>query len=209
VTVATLAILALLSYLIGSIPTAYLMGRAVKGIDIREHGSGNPGATNVFRVVGKAAGSATLAIDALKGYLPVFLAKHYFPSSPVVAVAAGLAAIAGHNWTVFLNFKGGKGVATSAGVFLALTPVPALIALGCFLASFLISGHVSVGSLFAAASFPPTMWFTTHSVPLTAVGTFCAVLVIALHKKNIRRLLNKEEPKAIRRNDPGVRGEQP
>src|SRR5207248_39804 len=140
-------------------PTAYLMARWLKGIDIREHGSGNPGATNVFRVVGKAAGSATLAIDALKGYAPVLLVKHSMPQAQVVAVAVGLAAIVGHNWTVFLNFKGGKGVATSAGVFLALAPVPSAIALACFLAGFLISGHVSVGSIVAAASFPPAVWF--------------------------------------------------
>lgn len=194
-----IGLLVLLAYLIGSIPTAYLMTRWLKGVDIREHGSGNPGATNVFRVVGKGAGSATLAIDALKGYLPVFLVRHFLPAAPAVAVAAGMAAIAGHNWTVFLNFKGGKGVATSAGVFLALTPVPTLVALACFLAVFLTSGHVSLGSIAAALSFPPAMWFSTHSRPLTAVGTFCALLVIVLHRKNIRRLLNKEEPKAIRR----------
>jgi glycerol-3-phosphate acyltransferase PlsY len=197
--VATLAIVALLSYLLGSIPTAYLMGRMIKGIDIREHGSGNPGATNVFRVVGKTAGTVTLAIDAVKGYLPVILAKHFLPELPAAGILAGLAAIAGHNWTVFLNFKGGKGVATSGGVFLALTPVPMLVSIGFFLVAFFISGHVSVGSIVAALTFPPVLWLTTHSPSMTAIACICAAILILLHRNNIRRLLNKEEPKAIRK----------
>ena len=183
------------SYLLGSIPTGYCMAKGLKGIDIREHGSGNPGATNVFRVVGKLPGIFTLLIDGLKGFLPVWLALKYDPHNIIFASILGLSAISGHNWTIFLNFKGGKGVATSAGVFLALVPVPSLIAFGFFLIGLLASRHVSIGSMSGAVSLCISTWIFTYSKYLTFLSLFCALLIIYLHRKNINRLLHNEEPK--------------
>ena len=183
------------SFLLGSFPTGYLLGRALKGIDIREHGSGNPGATNVFRVVGKPAGALTLLIDLLKGFLPVLAASKLEPGNVLWASAVGLAATAGHNWSVFLRFKGGKGVATSAGVFLALAPIPTAISGLFFVLGLYASGHVSVGSMTGAAAMCASMWFVTGSKFLTALSVFCALLIFYLHRKNISRLLRHEEPK--------------
>lgn len=183
------------AYLLGSVPTGYLMGRALKGIDIREHGSGNPGATNVFRVVGRGPGVVTLLLDAFKGFLPVEAAMRVAPDSLWKIALIGLAAIAGHNWSLFLRFRGGKGVATSTGVFLALLPKPTLIAFAVFLAGFLSTGHVSLGSMAGAVSLIFSVWFFTRSPFLTALALFCALLILYLHKKNIRRLLNRQEHK--------------
>jgi glycerol-3-phosphate acyltransferase PlsY len=182
-------------FLLGSFPTGYLMGKTIKGIDIRQHGSGNPGATNVFRVVGKTAGAATLLIDALKGYLPVHAALRMEPQNILFASWIGLAAIAGHNWSVFLAFKGGKGVATSAGVFLALAPLPTAIAAVFFLAGFFASGHASMGSMVAALALSVSTWFLSSSRFLAALAAFCAILVIFLHRKYISRLVRRQEPK--------------
>ena len=189
----TLAVMG--AFLLGSVPTGYLLTRALKGIDIRGHGSGNPGATNVFRVVGKGAGILTLAIDILKGWAPVFLATRLFPGDRVLASFVALAAIAGHNWTPFLMFRGGKGVATSIGAFLALVPGPAGIAIGCFAACFLITRIVSLSSLAGAAALVVSTALLTRSIFLSSLTAFCALLVFILHKKNISRLLHGEEPK--------------
>src|SRR5208282_4716853 len=113
---------------------------------IRQYGSGNPGAANVYRTIGKGPGIATLAIDGLKGFLPVLLAKHFYPENYQVQVLCGALAILGHVWTIFLRFKGGKAVATSAGVFLALSPKPALGAFAIFGAGVMLTSHISVGS---------------------------------------------------------------
>jgi glycerol-3-phosphate acyltransferase PlsY len=182
-------------FLLGSFPTGYLMGKSLKGVDIRRHGSGNPGATNVFRVVGKTAGALTLLIDALKGYLPVHIVLRMEPQNILFASLIGLAAIAGHNWSIFLSFKGGKGVATSAGVFLALSPLPTAVAAGFFLLGFLASGHVSAGSILGALALPVSAWVFTSSMFLTAFTVLCAAIVIFLHRKNISRLIRREEPK--------------
>lgn len=184
-----------LAYFIGSIPTGYLMGKMLKGIDIREHGSGNPGATNVYRFVGKMAGVATLLIDGLKGYFPVYLAMQEPRFSEWQLALIGLCAIAGHNWTCFLNFRGGKGVATSAGVFLALIPLPMLVALIAFLIALLATRHVSVGSMLGAVSLCVSTWFITASKFLTGLTVFCALLILYLHRKNIHRLMHHQEPK--------------
>ncbi|MBI2916008.1 MAG: glycerol-3-phosphate 1-O-acyltransferase PlsY [Elusimicrobia bacterium] len=191
----SLVLLFLFSYFLGSIPTAYLMGKYLKGIDIRQFGSGNPGATNVFRTVGKTAGIVTLLIDILKGFAPVFASLRILPGRYDLAAGIGLAAIAGHNWTLFLNFHGGKGVATSAGVFLALVPIPTLLALGFFAVGLMITQHVSVGSMMGALSLPLTTWIFTSSKLLTSLSIFCALLILYLHKKNIHRLIRGEEQK--------------
>ena len=183
------------AYLIGSLPTGYLMTRCLKKIDIRTVGSGNVGATNVFRVAGPWAGSATLLVDFLKGFFPVLILAHNFNFTLAQLYCIGLAAIAGHNWTIFLRFKGGKGVATSAGVFLALLPKPLAIAVAIFLIVFLIFKTVSLGSIVAAISLPVSTWCTTRSVFSTIVTASCAALVLVMHRKNIQRLIDGTEPK--------------
>src|SRR3989338_2469538 len=183
------------SYLCGAIPTAYLMGKFLKGIDIRQHGSGNPGATNVFRVVGKTAGIITLLVDGLKGFLPVALALKFFPENLAFVIGIGLAAILGHNWTIFLKFKGGKGVATSCGVFLALLPIPTLISLIFFTLGLLLTGHVSLGSMFGAFSLVMSSWILDYPKILTFFSLFCSLLIFYLHKKNIQRIIQGQEPK--------------
>ena len=139
----------LAAYASGSIPTAYLAGRA-KGVDLRKHGSGNLGATNAWRVLGWRIGLAVYAVDTLKGALPVLLLPRPVAQPELAAIAYGVAAILGHVRPVFLGFqRGGKGVATAGGVFLALAPIPLLVALGVFGAVFVGTGYVSLGSLSA------------------------------------------------------------
>lgn len=181
--------LAGLSYLAGGIPTGYLIARRLKGIDVREHGSGNPGAANVYRVVGKGAGMATLAVDALKGYLPVCLARRYYPDDPWVLVLCGALAILGHVWTIFLRFKGGKAVATSTGVFGALMPKPMGATLFIFAAGVGLSGHISVGSMAGALAFPfLALWFGSPA-PFVWLAFSAAALILVRHIPNLRRLL--------------------
>jgi acyl phosphate:glycerol-3-phosphate acyltransferase len=184
--------LILFAYVLGAVPTGYLLARRLKGIDIRRVGSGNPGATNVFRTVGKAAGAATLLIDAGKGWLPVWLAQRAGPGD-VLPVLCGLAAVAGHTWPVFLSFRGGKGVATSAGVFLALLPLPTLAALAAFGLGFGFSRHVSIGSLAGAAALAPAAFLLHGPGPAAALALALGVLVAVKHIPNIRRILRGEE----------------
>ncbi len=184
-----------LAYSIGAFPTGYLMGKWLKGIDIREHGSGNPGATNVFRTVGKGAGIATLLIDFLKGYLPVLITMHFSPQSAVFASLIGLATISGHNWSFWLRFNGGKGVATSAGVFMALLPLPTVISIIVFALAFWISKHVSIGSMAGAMSQPLAAWILKSNGYLNFLSLACAMLIVVMHRKNIVRLMRDEEHK--------------
>jgi glycerol-3-phosphate acyltransferase PlsY len=185
--------LIILAYLSGGIPTGYLLVRRFYGYDIRTRGSGNPGTANVYRNAGWKAGAATLAVDALKGFAPVLLAERTFPHLPGVAIAAGAAAVVGHNWTIFLRFKGGKGVATSAGVFSALMPLPMLAAAAVFLLSAKMSGHISVGSMAAAASLPVAGFFMGAPPTFTAAAVVAAGLILFKHSSNIRRLLENRE----------------
>ena len=145
----TIVLLILFSYLIGSIPTGYLIAKQVMHIDIRQHGSGNPGAANVYRIVGKWAGISTFLVDAIKGFVPVLLARHFCPDIYVIAIVCGVVAILGHMWTIYLKFRGGKGVATSAGVFFALAPIPTALAFAVFVILVAIWGRISIGSIFA------------------------------------------------------------
>ena len=141
----------LVAYLLGSIPTSFLMGKLVKGIDIRKHGSGNVGATNALRVLGTKIGVITLVIDIGKGFLAIIAGRMLIENAThLLLIGCGLCAILGHIFTVFLKFKGGKGVATSAGVFIALTPLPVAIAFGVFLVTVAFSRYVSLGSILAA-----------------------------------------------------------
>jgi glycerol-3-phosphate acyltransferase PlsY len=188
------------SYLIGSIPTGYIWGKALKGIDIREHGSGNVGATNVFRTLGKVPGILCLILDACKGLIPVLAAKSL--GLPYWAfILTGILAIIGHIWTIFLGFRGGKGVATALGVFAALDPIAISIALAVFIILVAVTRYVSVGSIFGSLTFLTAVliqWFLGRDgvglflVIMTAIVVF---LIIFKHRTNIKRLLNGTEGK--------------
>ncbi len=199
-------IVVLVSYLLGSIPTGYLVGKA-RGIDIRTVGSGNMGATNVFRVLGKKAGIFVLIVDFLKGFFAWPVAKlvmtAIYPNPPAdlewFAIASGVSAILGHNYTCWLKFKGGKGVATTAGVLASLPFTPTavpwtfIIALSVFLLVFLISKYVSLSSISAAASLPVSTWLLHGSQRMVIVAFFLGALAIYKHKANIQRLMNGTE----------------
>lgn len=183
------------SYLLGSIPFSVLIAKGFYGIDIRQHGSRNAGATNVWRVLGARPGLSTLALDLVKGVGAVLAARGVAPEKPWIMVLCGLAAIIGHNWSVFLKGKGGKGVATSAGVFLALIPVPAIISLVAFLIFFLATRHVSVGSMAGALA----LLAATLALPVDNLFRFfvavASVMLLIKHVPNMKRLLKGEEPK--------------
>jgi glycerol-3-phosphate acyltransferase PlsY len=181
-------------YLAGGIPTGYLITRRLKGIDIREHGSGNPGAANVYRTVGKGAGWATFLTDAAKGFLCVQAAFYFFPGDYIFAAAAGLTAIAGHMWTIFLKFRGGKGVATGAGVFGALLPGPTVLGFIAFVIAVWKSGHISTGSMAAATVLAASSFFIgAQPWQVNAAATLVWALVIYKHIPNIKRIYMKKE----------------
>jgi glycerol-3-phosphate acyltransferase PlsY len=197
------AIALALAYISGSIPFALLAGKA-NSIDLRKQGSGNLGATNVFRTLGWKIGVAVFLADAAKGALPVLLLPPRIdsPRDPVLwAIATGVAAIAGHVRPVFLKFgKGGKGVATAAGVFLALAPVPMLVTFAVFVAIVLASGYVSLGSLVSAVLLPILLAVTLgFRSPLFVVSTIIAAFVFWTHRANIGRLRRGEENRFGRR----------
>ena len=190
----------LMAYGLSATPFGFLIGKAVKGIDIREHGSRNIGATNVFRVVGKKWGILVFILDALKGFvgvcLPAWLGYSYrIPMQLSLAVASLL----GHTFPFWLRFKGGKGVATSFGVFLAVSPIPTLLTFGVFAVVFGISHILSLGSLAAALSFPLIMTLTSRTHPdflwLLSISLLLTVFICYTHRKNIERLRRGEEKK--------------
>lgn len=186
----------LLAYVIGATPFGYLAGK-MRGVDIRDHGSGNIGATNVLRVLGKPIGITTLILDILKGLAPVLIAQAATDST-VVHILAAVAAILGHNYTFWLGFKGGKGIATSAGAIAPLFPLPLLVAVILWLSLFAITRYVSVASIFAALSLPVS--FAAQSLraerwdlPLFGFTVFLAAMATWRHRGNIQRLLRGEE----------------
>lgn len=184
-----------LGYLLGCIPFGVLIAKYFYHVDIRELGSKNPGATNVWRSLGAKPGAATLALDILKGVAAVVLAKVVVPEESGTALFSGLASIIGHNWSVFLKGRGGKGVATSAGVFLALTPVHALIALAVFAIFFFMTRHVSVGSMAGAVALFVSS-FILKTPPIIRIFILvAAVMILIKHVPNMKRLKNGEEPK--------------
>ncbi len=201
----TFFLIVLAGYLVGSIPTGYLVGKA-KGIDLRKEGSGNIGATNALRVLGKKAGILVLLIDLLKGvagcYLGIFTpqllgmpaeeiqTKHY-----ALMLAGGISAVIGHTFTCWLKFKGGKGVATTAGVFLAIVPEALIVCLIIFLITVFISHYVSLASILAAIALVPLVYFFHHDIGFTLFTALIAVLVIYRHRANIKRLINGTENK--------------
>ena len=181
---------AVMSYLLGSIPTGFLCAKA-RGIDIRAIGSGNIGATNVMRALGKGPGIMVLLIDAAKGFVPVFVAPALFPhlDQNALQILCCVCVIAGHNWPCWLRFKGGKGVATSAGALLAFLPVPMLCGLAVWGAVFAIWRYVSLASICAAVTVPLATWFITNNMTLTVFTTILGAVAIAKHKPNIQRLM--------------------
>jgi glycerol-3-phosphate acyltransferase PlsY len=193
---------AVASYLLGSIPTGFLIGKA-RGIDIRKIGSGNIGATNAFRTFGTAAGVAVLLVDALKGFLAVALVSWLVWEAygevgglftrEWLEIAAGLAAVVGHNFTCWLNFKGGKGIATSAGVLLALVPYSLLIIFAIWIIVLGLTRFVSLASICASFALPFATWITGRSTTLIGITAAMTALAIYKHKSNIQRLLHGTE----------------
>ena len=197
-----------LSYVLGSVPTGLWLGLWLRKIDIREHGSKNIGATNTMRVLGKGLGAVALAGDALKGLIPVLMFSR-MGDWPYAPLACGIAAILGHLASIFLRFKGGKGVATSLGVFLALCPLPTFAAAVSFAAIVLLTRMVSAGSIGGAIAMTASVYLVpfalattpTHLLPnawaLRIVVTIVAVLIIVKHRANIGRIMRGEESKVF------------
>ena len=206
-------LVALGAYLLGSIPTGYLVAKA-KGIDIRTVGSGNIGATNAFRVLGKPAGIFVLLVDAAKGFVACalvppliwnWLAPHYsglfqyFHDASVdnqmkYKLVAGIFAVLGHNYTCWLKFKGGKGIATTAGIYLALAPMALGIAFAVFVLALVLTRYVSVGSILGAIALPTVVWVQyPQNYFLGIVTTALGLLAIYKHRSNIKRLMNGTE----------------
>jgi glycerol-3-phosphate acyltransferase PlsY len=187
-------LLIIASYFIGAIPTGVVFAKMFSGRDIRREGSGNIGATNVTRVLGKKLGILTLAGDLLKGFFPVWIGFNLFSSLPV-ACLMGLAAFLGHLFPIYLGFVGGKGVATALGVFLCLSPVAILIEMVIFATVVGIWKYVSLGSLSAAATLPPLLIIIGSPKPVVLLSIVCALLIWIKHSSNIQRLLNGTEHK--------------
>ena len=200
----TIIIISLLvtAYLLGSIPSAVWWGKRYYGIDVREFGSGNAGATNTFRVLGKKAGIPVLFIDIIKGtsaVLLAFLSPFVFESNQFVNLQLGLgiAALVGHVFPIFAGFRGGKGVATILGIVICLTPITSLMVLGVFLIVLLATRYVSLSSMTAGLSFPffLNIVLKNQNQTLLIFSLFVAALLIVTHKKNIARLLKRQETK--------------
>lgn len=194
----------ILAYLFGSIPTSVWIGKYFYGIDIREHGSGNAGATNTFRVLGKKPGLIVLLIDILKGSAAVSLAyifEEVLPPQEFTDIEIGLAisSVFGHIFPVFAGFRGGKGVATLLGATIIITPLSCLLALLVFLLVLLSTRYVSLSSMLAGMSYPFILHFILHNQQktLTIYSILIAILLIITHRKNIRRLIRKTESKIV------------
>jgi acyl phosphate:glycerol-3-phosphate acyltransferase len=191
-----IALTILAAYLMGAIPNGLLLAR-LKGIDLQQMGSGNIGATNVFRCVGKAWGIAAFILDALKGFVPAFFFPQLMEAAPGwLGLACGAAAVAGHNWPVWLKFKGGKGVSTSAGMLLGLAPAAVGIGFAAFALTLLITRWVSLSSIVAAIAVPTAyiVMEGTDNRLLAGALVVMGVLVIFKHRTNIGRLLQGTEP---------------
>ena len=209
----SLAVVIVLAYFVGSIPTSILVAKLKRGIDIREYGSGNAGGANVIRVMGLKAGLLVIAFDILKGYVAtMFVPKLMYGPIPftnrtpfddftVVQVICGCAAILGHVWTIFGGFRGGKGMATAGGMLLGLAPIEVLVSFIIFFFVFVVSRYVSLGSLSAAIAFPLTMFFRENIFhdKVEGYGTLIffsigiSLLLIYTHRANIKRLIEGTE----------------
>ena len=203
----------LLAYSIGSIPTAVWVGEAFFGIDIRNYGSGNAGATNTFRVLGKRAGIFVMVVDIFKGWTATAVAEFFLLSSSMspadlveIKLLLGFAAVSGHIFPVFARFKGGKGVATLLGMVISIHPLAALICTGVFVLVLFLSRYVSLGSMLASMAFPILLLlpaFNLHEPMLNVFAVLIFFAVVLTHQKNIKRIITGEENKAnikIKRN---------
>ena len=189
-------LLVLTAYLLGSVPTGYIVG-SLAGVDVRKAGSGNVGATNVARVVGKRQGIFTLVADAAKGFIPVILALN-LDLTPVATVFVGIAAFLGHLYPMFLRFRGGKGVATALGVFLGLAPAATVVLMVVFVVVLIATRFVSLSSMVAAASAPVILWLLSYPPVSIGMSFFIAVMIVLRHRENIQRLLSGAEPRCGR-----------
>ena len=206
----------LVAYLLGSVPTGFLVAKA-RGVDIRAVGSGNIGATNVLRILGKPAGIFVLLADAAKGWVAVFLLSKWlcgwsYPAAGLqarewFAIGAGVGAILGHNYTCWLHFKGGKGIATSAGVLTALVPWPLLIILSIWTVVFALSRYVSLASISAAFALPFAVWWVGKSATMIVVTSGLGALAIYKHKANIQRLISGTEHRIGGKRTPAASGD--
>lgn len=187
-------IIVILSYLIGSIPSGLILGKSIWGIDLREYGSHNIGATNAWRTIGRAAGFMIFICDFLKGAIGVFLGE-IFSGEPICLVLGGIAAIVGHSWSFFLKFKGGKGVATGLGVIAMLMPLPTIFIFAVWFAIVFFTRYVSLGSIVAAGCVPLFAWIFDQPSPYIFFGALAGLFVIYRHKENIGRLLSGTESK--------------
>ncbi|WP_138753483.1 glycerol-3-phosphate 1-O-acyltransferase PlsY [Paenibacillus sinopodophylli] len=183
-----------LSYLLGSVSFSIVIAKWVKGIDIRQHGSGNAGATNTLRVLGKGPGLLVFALDIAKGVAAVWIG-HALGDNDWIPVLCGLAAIIGHNWPIWFRFKGGKGIATTVGVIATLAFVPALIAGVIAIAAIALTRYVSLGSLLFAALTPLFISLFHFSVPLLCVSLLLCIFAIVRHRTNIVKLVKGTENK--------------
>lgn len=194
----------LVCYLIGAVPSAYIMGKLVKNLDIRNHGSGNVGFTNALRVLGVVPGIITLLMDIGKGYLSVFFVEHtynnLYPFSLEIFVAvAGIVTVCGHIWPVYIGFKGGKGIAVGCGIFLNIALIPTLITTGIWIFFVLLTNIVSISSIVAVISLPMIMMFFRKPVVYVFISVLLAAVVVFMHRSNIKRLLKGEERKFIKK----------
>lgn len=189
-----LTVMVLLAYLLGATPTSYLAGKLGRGIDLREHGSKNLGATNVFRVLGWAYAIPVALIDMAKGAIPVAILGPWSNGPGWFTVALGLAAVLGHMFSPYVRFRGGKGVATAAGMFLALAPLSIAISIPIWAATLWLSGYVSVASLTVAVLFPLWVRMAAPGQPYTFwASVVLALMIVYSHRANIRRLTNGTE----------------
>ncbi|MFA5199339.1 MAG: glycerol-3-phosphate 1-O-acyltransferase PlsY [Candidatus Omnitrophota bacterium] len=204
----------LVSYLLGSIPTAYLFGKILKGVDIRKVGSGNVGATNALRILGKGPGLSVLLLDILKGFIAVMFLGSYFINKPVLfpseslLILMGISCICGHNWTIFLQFKGGKGIAASFGVLIALAAkiaglnIVLVYVIFTWFIVFLFSRMVSLASIFAAISLPAFCILFKQSGSVIALSLLLSAFVVIRHKANILRIAKGQESRLYFRKKP-------
>lgn len=189
-----LALGVLLAYLLGAIPTSYLVARRFGHIDLREHGSKNLGATNLYRVMGWRYAVPAGAFDVAKGTIPVLLIAPRLGTSPWLPITLGLVAILGHVFSVFVRFHGGKGVATAAGAVLGLAPLPLAVSAAVWVAVVWTSRYVSLGSMAGAVAFPlAAWWLQPGNTPTLLAGFVLAAFIVFNHRANIRRLLAGKE----------------
>lgn len=183
------------SYLLGSVPASYVAGRLARGIDLREHGSGNLGATNTFRVLGAKVAAPVMLFDVLKGFVPVWFFPLWLdlPADSLWPLAFGAAAIVGHVFSLYMRFRGGKGVATGAGVFLALAPLAVGVAFAVWLVTLLLGRMVSLASILAAVTVVPLLFVADTSPAVRVLGAGLAAFIVFAHRANLGRIVRGEE----------------